>query len=315
MAEPRGFDAAVQTYLDKMRESGSEAVNAAQLRAELKKRAVKKRPQRGRIMTAKEAAASTRKPVQARLAEDDPKVSAPKAFVRDLADKKVLRDVMPEHRDKVVTVISDTSPTERGASRNVAPHGMSLEKLAIHGRTFHADEVEREVTPEGYEHVVRALKKKPGVENPWAVAWAMRDKGEAEGWLDWLDGSDCDDEEKDADGRCPDDPDFDEETKGEYQMNEAVKALHESDATKRFRESYSMSYDAKSDAATWSPELGCYTREQAAYGYAADPEKSCGTCRWWGGEDNPVCVGPLCNFSARKIDTCRFHEPKKENAK
>lgn len=31
-----------------------------------------------------------------------------------------------------------------------------------------------EVTPPGMEPVVRALKKKGNIDNPWAVAWAMR---------------------------------------------------------------------------------------------------------------------------------------------
>jgi hypothetical protein len=35
-----------------------------------------------------------------------------------------------------------------------------------------------EVTPPGGEDVVRALKKKSGVDNPWAVAWSMKNKGE-----------------------------------------------------------------------------------------------------------------------------------------
>lgn len=34
-----------------------------------------------------------------------------------------------------------------------------------------------EVAPPGYEKVVKALKKEPGVENPWAVAWSMKKKG------------------------------------------------------------------------------------------------------------------------------------------
>lgn len=35
-----------------------------------------------------------------------------------------------------------------------------------------------DVTPPGGEEVVKALKKEPGVENPWAVAWAMKSKGQ-----------------------------------------------------------------------------------------------------------------------------------------
>lgn len=34
-------------------------------------------------------------------------------------------------------------------------------------------------TPPGMEHVVKALKKRSGVENPWAVAWAMKRKHSA----------------------------------------------------------------------------------------------------------------------------------------
>jgi len=34
-----------------------------------------------------------------------------------------------------------------------------------------------EVTPPGYEPIVKALKRRPGVVNPWADAWAMHGKG------------------------------------------------------------------------------------------------------------------------------------------
>jgi len=34
-----------------------------------------------------------------------------------------------------------------------------------------------EVAPEGYEDIVKALKKEPEVDNPWAVAWSMKKKG------------------------------------------------------------------------------------------------------------------------------------------
>lgn len=34
-----------------------------------------------------------------------------------------------------------------------------------------------EVTPKGYEDVVKSLKKEPDVDNPWAVAWSMKKKG------------------------------------------------------------------------------------------------------------------------------------------
>lgn len=41
-----------------------------------------------------------------------------------------------------------------------------------------ADDKLDEKTPAGGQKVVRALKKKKGVKNPFAVAWAMKDKGE-----------------------------------------------------------------------------------------------------------------------------------------
>ncbi len=34
-----------------------------------------------------------------------------------------------------------------------------------------------EVAPPGYEKVVKALKKNPNVDNPWALAWSMKKKG------------------------------------------------------------------------------------------------------------------------------------------
>lgn len=34
-----------------------------------------------------------------------------------------------------------------------------------------------EVTPAGYEKVVKALKKEPEIDNPWAIAWSMKEKG------------------------------------------------------------------------------------------------------------------------------------------
>lgn len=33
-----------------------------------------------------------------------------------------------------------------------------------------------EVAPPGYEKVVKKLKKNKNVDNPWAVAWAMKNK-------------------------------------------------------------------------------------------------------------------------------------------
>lgn len=35
----------------------------------------------------------------------------------------------------------------------------------------------KEVAPKGYENIVKALKKTPNVDNPWAIAWWMKSKG------------------------------------------------------------------------------------------------------------------------------------------
>jgi len=35
----------------------------------------------------------------------------------------------------------------------------------------------KEVAPKGYQKVVKALKKEPEVDNPWAIAWSMKKKG------------------------------------------------------------------------------------------------------------------------------------------
>jgi len=40
------------------------------------------------------------------------------------------------------------------------------------------------VAPPGMEHVVRALKRQPGVRNPWAVAWRMRQQAAGLGFED-----------------------------------------------------------------------------------------------------------------------------------
>jgi hypothetical protein len=164
-------------------------------------------------MTEAEVRASKKRPVQARLASSEPS-SAPalRSFRDDVQRKKSLRDVMPAG--------------EGGPSMNDASHPMSLERLANVGRFHHNTEVEGETTPPGYEDIVKALKRQPGVENPWAIAWGMRNKGItpkatevlvrlAEEWDD--SSSDCDDEDRDAEGRCPDDPDYDETTRGQYQ--------------------------------------------------------------------------------------------------
>jgi len=55
-------------------------------------------------------------------------------------------------------------------------------QLEMPGKVNKAIEIQsnpkiNEVAPPGGEDVVKALKKKSGVDNPWAVAWSMKKKG------------------------------------------------------------------------------------------------------------------------------------------
>jgi hypothetical protein len=45
------------------------------------------------------------------------------------------------------------------------------------GCTHMSESKLQEVAPEGYEKIVKALKKNPSIDNPWAVAWSMKKKG------------------------------------------------------------------------------------------------------------------------------------------
>lgn len=55
--------------------------------------------------------------------------------------------------------------------------GDCCQATAIQGDGHMPEELD-EKTPPGGEKVVRALKKDKKVKNPWAVAWAMKNKGE-----------------------------------------------------------------------------------------------------------------------------------------
>lgn len=50
-------------------------------------------------------------------------------------------------------------------------------KDAVKNKLTIKNNIKNEVTPEGYEKVVKALKSKSDVTNPWAVAWWMKGQG------------------------------------------------------------------------------------------------------------------------------------------
>ena len=69
------------------------------------------------------------------------------------------------------------APRKRMNTPGSLPQMLRASMEAIEKRFPHF--AKAEVTPPGYEPVVKALKKKPGVDNPWAVAWAMKGKESA----------------------------------------------------------------------------------------------------------------------------------------
>lgn len=77
---------------------------------------------------------------------------------------------MAKRSDKELAGIG-ASPRDRFASLN-----MYAKALAQHAMRRAFPQAE-EVTPPGYEKIVRGLKKSGRVTNPWAVAWWMKDKG------------------------------------------------------------------------------------------------------------------------------------------
>lgn len=63
--------------------------------------------------------------------------------------------------------------------QNDIPKDIALDMVeSVRGERLDEEEELDEKTPPGGEKVVKALKKDKKVKNPWAVAWAMKNKGE-----------------------------------------------------------------------------------------------------------------------------------------
>ncbi len=108
---------------------------------------------------------------------------------------------------------------------------------------------------------------------------------EDEGILDELMGdSDCPDSEKDADGNCPGDEDFDPDTAGQYMTAD---------------EDEQQSGDEPEDA-------GKKDKEDVNYRYSPDPVKTCGKCRFF---QEPGACSKVSGL-IRKIDVCDLFQPK-----
>jgi hypothetical protein len=58
------------------------------------------------------------------------------------------------------------------------PIGAAPYAVGVADDRARTDETELdEVTPPGYEKIVKGLKRSKSVENPWAIAWWMKGKG------------------------------------------------------------------------------------------------------------------------------------------
>ncbi len=63
--------------------------------------------------------------------------------------------------------------------QNDIPRDIALDMVeSVRGERLDEEEELDEKTPPGGEKVVKALKKDKKVKNPWAVAWAMKNKGQ-----------------------------------------------------------------------------------------------------------------------------------------
>jgi hypothetical protein len=64
-----------------------------------------------------------------------------------------------------------------GSEEGEEVHGFAGMGKGRHGRNRIHETEQDEVAPPGGEKLVKALKKQPGVKNPWATAWSKYNKG------------------------------------------------------------------------------------------------------------------------------------------
>jgi len=83
----------------------------------------------------------------------------------------------------LVTEVVKQCVKEAGPQYKVRGKKSQLEQPGLRNkaREMQCDPEINEVAPPGGEDVVKALKKKSNVDNPWAVAWSMKKKGQIEG--------------------------------------------------------------------------------------------------------------------------------------
>lgn len=90
--------------------------------------------------------------------------------VRDLDDVEVCEDCGMMPVEGVCGCGGDVSPCDKCNMLEVAGScGCTL--------LDESDDALDEVAPPGYEKTVKALKKEPSIDNPWALAWSMKKKG------------------------------------------------------------------------------------------------------------------------------------------
>ncbi len=118
--------------------------------------------------------------------------------------------------------------------------------------------------------------------------------------------SDCPDSDRDADGNCPDDPDFDPDTAGQYAVeSDPRKALKDlgmepSEAARSFVNSQR---EAKG-------EEPMYAKEDVNYKYSPDQAKSCGKCVFF---VEPGACRKVFGL-IRTVDVCDLFQPSRAKA-
>lgn len=96
--------------------------------------------------------------------------------------KKIASEYEKEFDDSVIETTSNSMLNQAVSmvESNLEDIGINDVEIVNAGlvieETKEADKKEA-VAPEGYEHVVKKLKKEEDVDNPWAVAWWMKNKG------------------------------------------------------------------------------------------------------------------------------------------